>query len=222
MKFNILSLNARKVLDELSPYPALYPFLMSEPEKTLFDQAVSQAHHYLEFGMGGSTLRAIRKSRANIYSVESDTAWINNMRRYRVVRRLEGSRFFQKRRLRIMPVDIGPTSAWGFPAADTQKDCFGAYSSGVFQKIDAGLLDLVLIDGRFRVACTLSTILACRESRKVKILIHDFWNRPKYHLVLKYLDPLQHVDTLGLFRIKDDTDPMSISADYETYKFNPD
>lgn len=63
--------NIIRGLDKLSPYPLFYPFVMSRDEKIVFDEAVSKSRHYLEFGLGGSTLRAIQKSKAKIYSVES-------------------------------------------------------------------------------------------------------------------------------------------------------
>lgn len=99
-------------LDKLSPYPVFYPFVMSNDEKVVFDEAIRNSNHYLEFGLGGSSLRAIQKSKANIYTVESSSDWINQMRQYMILR------YFENKRLHIFPVNIGPTQDWGFPAAE--------------------------------------------------------------------------------------------------------
>lgn len=207
--------NIIRRLDKLSPYPLLYPFVMSHDEKIVFDKAISKSHHYLEFGLGGSSLRVLQKSKAKIYTVESSPEWIIQMRKYALLR------CFENKRLYIFPVNIGPTRDWGYPESDNDQDLFEAYSSSIFEAIDRKSIDLALVDGRFRVACTLKIILSCYENKQLKILIHDFWNRQQYHIVLKYLDVVKKADTIGLFTIKNNVDIESVQNDYESYKLNP-
>jgi hypothetical protein len=202
-------------VDRFSPYPLFYPFVMSDNEKKVFDKAIKHSKNYLEFGLGGSTLRALQKSGAKIYSVESCPRWIAQMRRYLLLRYCEEKRLF------ILPVDIGKTCEWGYPESEFSRHLFPDYSSCVFRMVDAGTLDLALVDGRFRVACILKIILACHENRNFRILIHDFWNRKHYHEVLKYLEVVERVDTIGLFSIKSGVDLTAVRKDYETYKFDP-
>lgn len=202
-------------LDKLFPYPLFYPFIMSHDEKIVFDEAIKKSRHYLEYGLGGSSLRAIQKSKAIIYTVESSPEWIMKMRKYVILR------YFENKRLYIFHVNIGSTRAWGYPESNNDENLFEAYSSSIFESIDRKLIDLALVDGRFRVACTLKIILLCQENKHLKILIHDFWNRKHYHVVLKYLDVIKKVDTLGLFTIKNNIDIESVQNDYETYKLNP-
>ena len=208
--------NIRNKLDRYSPYPLYYEFGMSDNEKVVYDRLIKKSSNYLEFGMGGSTIRAILKSKANIFTVEPDSAWITYMRQYAVLR------FFEDKRLFIFHVDIGPTGLWGYPESDEDKEKFPAFSSHVFKAIDASVIDLVLIDARFRVACALKLIMESNGNSDPKILIHDFWNREQYyHVVLKYLDTLLKVDTLGLFAIKKDVNLESVAKDYELYKTQP-
>lgn len=204
-----------KKADKYSPYPVLYQFVMTKNEQALFDRAVNKSQNYLEFGLGGSTIRAIQNSKATIFSVESCVDWIAHMRRYMILR------YFENKRLFIFPVDIGPTREWGYPASDSDKHLFGSYSSNVFESIDAANLDLALVDGRFRVACTLKLVLECSENSNFQILIHDFFTRDHYHTALKYLDVIDRADTLGLFSIKKNIDLRSVEEDYEVYKVNP-
>ncbi len=203
-------------IDLFSPYPLFYPFVMSDNEKALFDEAIKGSRHYLEFGLGGSTIRAIQKSKAMIYTVESSPEWISCMRKYLFFR------FFENRRLQIFPVDIGPVRDWGYPKSEDFRGSFTRYSADIFQSVDSKLIDLALVDGRFRVACTLRIVLECHKNSRIKILIHDFWNRPQYHIVLKYLDTVTRDDTIGLFSIKENIDLISVGNDYETYKFTPE
>ena len=146
-------------LDKLSPYPLFYPFIMSNDEKVVYEEAIKESCHYLEFGLGGSTLRAIQKSKARIYAVESSPEWINQMRKYLVLR------YFENKRLFIFPVNIGPTRDWGYPETDNDQNLFEAYSSSIFDLIDKKVIDLALVDGRFRVACTLKIIESCYENK---------------------------------------------------------
>jgi len=204
----------RKV-DSYSPYPIFYPFLMTKEEKSLFDSCIGKSDCYLEFGMGGSTIRAIRKSNAKIYSVESSPDWVNYLQTYTVIRKVENKRLF------LFPVDIGPITGCGYPESDNDKEALTSYSSQIFESIDPKAIDLVLIDGRFRVACTLKVISECRNNKNLNILIHDFWDRKPYHVVLKYLDTVEKVETMGLFRIKENIDLKLLAEDYEAYKANP-
>jgi len=206
--------NALRKLDQYSPYPLLYTINMSENEKTVFDRALKKSSVYLEFGMGGSTLRAIQKSKVKIYTVESSPEWITAMREYIIIR------YFENKRLFIFPVHIGQTRAWGYPETDDNRN-FPAYSSNVFKFVDKAAIDLVFVDGRFRVACALKTILECHMNDSLELLFHDFWNREKYRVVLKYLDTLDRADTLGAFSIKKNIELESARNDYEAYKFDP-
>ena len=210
-KFNFLLSR----LDMFSFYPVYYSFVMSTNEKRVFDELISQSKNYLEFGLGGSSLRALLKSKAKIFSVESSSAWIDHMRKYLVLR------YYEKKRLYIFSVDIGPTGEWGYPKSDQCKSLYENYSSKVFGVVDHQLIDLVLIDGRFRVACTLKSIISLCGNKDVKFAIHDFWNRDHYHVVLKYLDVLEKTDTLGVFSIKEGVDLQAVEADYHGYKLDP-
>lgn len=208
--------NIVRKLDMNSPYPIFYPFIMSSDEKNIFDAAIKESRHYIEFGLGGSTLRAIQKSNAEIYAVESSSEWLAQMRKYFIFR------YFENKRLHIFPVNIGPTGDWGYPEPDNDTNVFEDYSSKIFELIDRKSIDLALVDGRFRVACTLQIILSCYENKNIKIIIHDFWHREQYHMVLKYLDVVEKADTLGVFTIKNDIDIESVKNDFEAYKLNPE
>ncbi len=67
----------------------------------------------------------------------------------------------------------------------------------------------------------LSVILNIRTSCNTIILFHDFWNRYKYHVILKYVDVIDRADTLGVFRIREEVDFNLVKQDYEAYKYVP-
>jgi predicted O-methyltransferase YrrM len=52
--------------------------------------------------------------------------------------------------------------------------------------LDDDQFDIILIDGRDRVKCV-NTSLTKLKSGGI-LLVHDFWNRPKYHSILNNID----------------------------------
>ena len=95
--------------------------------------------------------------------------------------------------------DAARDAAWA-----AARDAAGAYSDAVLGKDP----DLVLIDGRFRVACCLKC------PAKVPILFDDFLGRPQYHSVLDYF---QIVEQVGRMVVLNKTAPVppDIVAKYE-------
>jgi hypothetical protein len=124
--------------------------------------------------------------------------------------------------LKIYHVNIGQTKEWGFPLSVEKSATFPDYSSDVFKKLKSRKIDLVLIDGRFRVACALQTIINCNKNPGLKILIHDFYSRQSYHLLLNYLSEIEKVGNLGVFRIKEGVVLDEVASNYEEYKLIPE
>ena len=60
--------------------------------------------------------------------------------------------------------------------------------------VDAGALDFVLVDGRFRVACALQLLLRARE-KTPRILVHDFAQREYYAVLLEFFDVVEQAET---------------------------
>jgi hypothetical protein len=75
-----------------------------------------------------------------------------------------------------------------------------------------------LIDGRFRVACCLQTLLSTKSH--VKIAIHDFYIRPDYYIVLKYVKVIFCADTLVVVKPKLNMDKDSLIDDLLLFRFD--
>lgn len=185
------------------------PF-MTENERGLFKKALEGATYYFEFGSGGSTVWAVEKG-LTVHGVESDAKWVNSLKDK------------LGERCQVKTVDIGPTREWGFPASDDHKEKFINYSLAI-QDHDISF-DLILVDGRFRVACTIAAIqhiLKHREdSERSRIFIHDFWNRPHYHAVLDFLESVEKSESAGLFRIKEKLNLKKMDQVWKEYSHNP-
>lgn len=188
---------------------------MTENELKTFDDMLSSAEVYLEFGAGHSTKRAsLFPNIKRIDCVESDQELIDKYILSEEYIRLK----VEAERLFVHKVDIGETKAWGYPKDGSSRIKWVNYSEivhAIGQKWDT-----VLVDGRFRVACVLNVLLLGNEN--CRILIHDFWNRNHYHVVLNYLDVICSVDSLGIFRKREHCNDAELKNLIDQYKFIPE
>lgn len=197
-----------KPLAPATPSGPLKP-AMTEAECALFTSYLEKAKAVLEFGAGGSTALAGRLGVPHVVSVESDKAWLDM---------LAGQPDLKNVTFVPLHVDIGPTGAWGFPSDKATAASWPAYYSAVWSKLDRAP-DLILVDGRFRVACALSCVLNAKPG--TVIIVHDFWNRPEYHVILRYLICTDRVDTLGVFKAAQTVDWKSLAGDLISHALDP-
>jgi hypothetical protein len=150
---------------------------LSKEDKVMFYRYLDKATVYFEYGAGGSTYQAhMRNTIRKIYSVENDISWIEKLK---LLVSTEKVTFLYNE------MDIQKDN-FGYPgpnSTDLQKIAY----SNQLTKLDTAEqkdIDLLLIDGRFRVACCLK----CYDLIKPECFVafDDFLNRPYYHIVLDY------------------------------------
>lgn len=187
---------------------------MTNNEIDLLQEEMSKCSNYLEFGSGNSTLMAAQTSTIEkITVVESDPVfWKELVNSNPVIKES-----VKLKRLRPLLVNIGPTKQWGYPVDDSCQNKWPLYASKAFKKDSS--YDLILIDGRFRIACTFQSCL--HVSPKTRILIHDFFIRPHYFTIFPFLKLEDKVDTMGVFRIKKNNDPRLIKEYIDIYSYLP-
>lgn len=203
-------------LDKKSTTPQAYDLIMSAEEKELFIETIkdSSVRNYLEFGSGGSTFTALLNSQANVFSVESNLDFIDHLRTWDYIKESE-----KNKRLIFEHINIGKVGDWGMPLEKEKIELFPNYSELIFKKHNIRF-DCILIDGRFRIACTLNSILnGCVFT---KYIIHDFWNRPKYRIVLKYLDVIAYEGTMLIARAKGNINITQLCNDINRFKYDPE
>lgn len=149
----------------------------------LFYSYLDQAKHYLEFGSGGSTYQAsLRPNLQSIHSVESDEMWY-----FKVRSLIEQDNFTYH----FIDLACYP-GYWGYPSEHSDLKDWTKYSDVVFELDRQGVasdLDLVLIDGRFRVVCCLKLFHVIKDD--CVILFDDLCTRPHYHIVLTFYDEVE-------------------------------
>lgn len=144
---------------------------MSTGERTLFEALLKPARAYLEFGSGGSTVLANSLGVGQIVAVDSSLDWLKRV----------GTAVSRSPSVRLFHADIGPISDWGYPTSDEYKSAYGHYHGSIWETFDGSGFDLVLVDGRFRVACFAEAIRRVRPD--VLVAVHDYRSRPHYHQI---------------------------------------
>jgi hypothetical protein len=172
---------------------------MSASEQVVLRSALERCTRYAEYGAGGSTcLAASIPSITSLVSIESDPAFASDVRA--VCPRGE-----------VRWINLGPISSYGHPRDDAMKSAWPTYSDQ-----DLSDPDLVLVDGRFRVACMANVLL---RYPKATLLVHDFPFRTEYHAILQFVHVRSTTDTLVTLQKKEEADDMAILALYEAYQF---
>ncbi len=162
--------------------------------------AYGQAGVILEYGSGGSTVVAAELPGRVVFAVESDRAWLTGMERYFEANPPAAD-------VRLHHGDIGPTRDWGHPADDRRFRRWPSYPLSVWDRPDFLHPDVVLIDGRFRVACLLTVAFRC--ARPVTVLFDDYLNRRTYHAVEPFLAPAGFAGRMAVFAVA----PTPVPAD---------
>lgn len=196
------SLRHRRLV--IAGYVAFDPIALARPsmrprEIALLTALLRRTKHMVEFGAGGSTTLALKLGVSHLVSVESDEEWIS-----RILADDAAARAQEDGRLKLLRADIGPIGFLGGPGKGSDREKWASYSRTPWAHLDGHSPDLILIDGRFRVACILDSLL--RVDRQTVLAIHDFWNRSAYHAVLPFLDELNRCESLGVFRVKRELD----------------
>lgn len=176
---------------------------MTAKEVERYSACLADADSILEFGCGGSTALAVSLGVRHIWSVESDGAWIDKLRAEPDLSSAE-----QNGRLVFHQPKIGSTGAWGKPTDVAQKYTWYAYHSDVWKLLDSKALDVVFVDGRFRMACALQAAARVRDN--CLVVVHDFWRRERYSRILEHFDTVDRVDQLAVLRVKKPRDQNAI------------
>lgn len=155
-----------------TPAPVRPVLTLPEAEAEAVRAAYAAAEVILEYGSGGSTALAAEMPGKTVFSVESDAKWLAGMRAWFAATPPAG-------RVELHHAKIGPTKEWAYPKTERQFRAWPGYALSVWDRPDFLHPDVVLIDGRFRAACFLTTLF--RITRPVTILWDDYAGREQYH-----------------------------------------
>lgn len=130
-------------------------------------------------------------------SVETDKYFL------RAVRKKIGPLIAQQQ---LIHADIGLTGFWGRPLRARNPSAhrlrkWKAYPDTPWRFISGeDMPDLVLIDGRFRVAATFTCCVNLQTYPAAKILVDDYLERPEYHVIASHATLVKTVGRMAVFQ----------------------
>ncbi len=194
-------LAAQYIKHRESPEPVESPRApMQEPQVTFPAEVAAyvknlyaQAAVILEYGSGGSTLLAANMPGKTVISVENDARWAEDMQGWIANATLPSTP-------RIYPIDVGETGQWARPKNARQWKRFHTYPLKVWDEPYFEQPDVILIDGRFRIACFVTAYL--RATKPMIVLFDDYLDRPHYHVVERLVMPTEYVGRMARFDLQ--------------------
>jgi hypothetical protein len=122
----------------------------------------------------------------------------------------------------LIHADIGTVGDWGVPKSHDGFSRYWTYPTlpWVYLKSIRQSPDLILIDGRFRVACALISILFAEEG--TLILVDDYADRPEYWLIERYAKLRSSAGRLAAFEVKKTFNYFDITTELLCYATNLD
>jgi hypothetical protein len=177
---------------------------MSAGEIALLTRSLQQVRGaYFEFGCGGSTtLATMCPNLTSITSVDSSPLWIYKVKKATASASMP---------INMIYVDINADNYnWGKPKDRSKVNNWPLYSRAIQGNtpplrtpLDAQTsiptkFSAILVDGRFRVACALHALDYLDD--KGILLVHDYTNRPQYHVIEQFYHKIGGVETLAVFQ----------------------
>lgn len=139
-----------------------------------FINALDGATSFLEFGCGLSTVFVSKYYDCNVRSIDTSSDWVARVKES------------VRDDIEVLLIDLGPVGGWGRPLTYDHMHQFRRYFEAGFDGEYSP--NAILVDGRFRVACFLTSLLLSAPG--TKIVIDDYPGRPEYHVVESILHPV--------------------------------
>jgi hypothetical protein len=179
---------------------------MDEQGLLFFKSSLEQSKCYLEFGCGGSTVYACNEAKVrHIISFDTSSEWISQIREEVNADNVN---------LHLVHIDLGEVGDWGTPKSTEKYRDFWKYTVAPWKKANELQLvpDTVLIDGRFRVACFLYSLLVARVG--ATLIFDDYFDRPEYFVVEKFCSVEQRAGRSGIFRASQHFNTADLVSEY--------
>ena len=172
----------------------------------LFKASIKDTSVYAEYGVGESTIWTFKNTKCKIIAVDSSQEWLEKIKFKTSLRNTSN-------RIDFNWVDLGPLSNWGKPSSYAKRENIKTYLNYIWQQ--SLKPSLVLIDGRFRVACFLTCLL--RANSGTKLIFDDYVNRPYYHIIEEIIEPTQLSPRQALFIVPVNIDKIRVQKYLEKF-----
>ena len=153
----------------------------------LFKKLIKDSKIYFEYGCGKSTEYVYRFTQSKIFAVDTSKEWVKKIEKISTLK--------DDCRLNLKWIDVGEVENWGYPKSFNKRKNFPIYANWLWQQNETP--DLILIDGRFRVLCFLTSLKF--SPKGTKILFDDYRDRQFYHIVEEFCPIIDRCGRQALF-----------------------
>ncbi|CAC9575702.1 hypothetical protein [uncultured Gammaproteobacteria bacterium] len=163
----------------------------------VFKKSIQDIDYYGEYGMGKSTIWVVNNTQVKkIFAVDTSKAWVKKVR----------SDVRHANVLTAKWIDLGCLAKWGTPIDYSNREYIIDYVKSIWEYEQKP--QLVLVDGRFRVACFLYSLVTGTPG--TKIVFDDYVNRPHYHLVEEFVKPVKTCGRQCVFVVPEGMDKKKV------------
>ena len=161
----------------------------SKKSNNFFIKSIRKSRFYFEYGSGNSTLLA-EKFCKDYISIELDKLFFDLMLKS------------LKQKKKIKHFDIGPVGEFSYPLFWNKKKIIKYITLINKFFLKKKFPNLILIDGRFRVACCINLYFLLKKYKKNPIIILDDFEKRKHYQVLKKIFYINKIGRMGILKIK--------------------
>jgi len=177
----------------------------SKKSNNFFINELKKSKFYFEFGSGNSTILADKLDK-NFISIELDKTFYKNISNY------------IKKNNKIIFVDIGPVGEFSYPLFKNKDQILKYIKSINNFFIKKKFPSLILVDGRFRVACCINIFFLIKKYKQNPIIILDDYKKRDYYKVLNKIFNIKTVGRMAILKAKKNLKINTLNLD--DYIFN--
>ena len=171
----------------------------SDIENKAFSEAVINSKFYLEFGSGSSTVYLSRLGVTGL-AIEGDPKFKHSVDK---IIGINSKINIVYRKIGLVGPFSDPIINFFFPLNNKRIQSFKSYSnfpSDYFKNIKS-LPDVILIDGKFRVACALKALQYFINNNHYSfvIIVDDYKDRHQYHVLEMFFKNLNIIGEMAFF-----------------------
>lgn len=188
---------------------------MGDDVVNFLENHLKQTNCFLEYGAGGSTVLAASLGVPRIVSVESNPEFARAVGQTVAAKRTKST-------LHLITLNFGPTQDWGMPATYEAHLEWPSYALRPWEFLRENHLspELILIDGRFRVACFFASLLDARPG--TVILFDDYLLREtEYRVIENILAPKECIEKSAVFVVPSEIPLREVARALARYVTHP-
>ena len=159
----------------------------SSKANKFFKKKLKNSNFFFEYGSGSSTIYADKNNKKYV-SIETD----KNFYKFLL------TKLKKKKSLRYF--SLGIVGEFSYPILCSEQQIKN-YIFSIDKYFINKTPDLILVDGRFRIACCLNLINKAHFKKKLTIILDDYQKRKEYHCLNKFFQ-IKKIGRLGVLKPK--------------------